>query len=234
MQPKFMQIKSALIEQIELRQLLPGEKVPSENQLADQFSVSRMTARRAVSELVSEKVLARSQGIGTFVADLGSMPCMIELPEIDEQIKARGHHYSNAIIDIYQIQANQQQSIWMGVAPNALLFNAKIVHKENDLAIQLEDVLVNPALAPDFDKQDFMHVNSCHYLHQVAPFIQVEHSIEAILPNAKLASVLDIAENQACIKICRKIFSTNGVVSYARLYHGGNRFKIGQSFDSKI
>jgi GntR family histidine utilization transcriptional repressor len=154
---------------------------------------------------------------------------VIELPHIDEYISQNGGLYSNLTISMADVNATQQQSEWMGVSENARLFSLKVVHKENDIALQLEDVLVNPALAPLFNQQNFDNANSIHYLDQVAPFAKIEHSIEAILPNAKLASVLEIPENQACIKICRKVHSSKGVVSYARLYHAGNRFCIGKT-----
>jgi GntR family histidine utilization transcriptional repressor len=65
----------------------------------------------------------------------------------------------------------------------------------------------------------------------VAQFSQIEHCVEAILPSAKLASVLEIPQNQACLKVCRKVYANHGVVSYARLYHAGNRFHIGTKVD---
>jgi GntR family histidine utilization transcriptional repressor len=228
---RFLQIKLSLLEKIELKELQIGDKVPSENQLAESFGVSRMTARRALSELVTEGVLVRSQGIGTFVADSSSVNAVIDLPNIDEQINQRQGLYTTVVLGNTSIRANQQQSIWMGVAQNAQLYSLKVVHKENGVALQLEDMLVNPALVPDFNEQNFDDKNSIHYLDKIAPFANIQHSIEAILPNAKLASVLGIPENQACIKICRKIHSNNGVVSYARLYHAGNRFRIGDSLE---
>lgn len=48
----------------------PGDKIPSENELANMFRVSKLTARKAIDKLVSEGLLVRVQGIGTFVSDL--------------------------------------------------------------------------------------------------------------------------------------------------------------------
>lgn len=228
---RFLQIKLSILEKIELKEIQVGDKVQSENQLAESFGVSRMTARRALSELVTEGVLVRSQGIGTFVADSSSINAVIELPNIDEQINQRQGIYTTVILGNTSIRANSQQSIWMGVAENAQLFSLKVVHKENDAALQLEDLLVNPALVPEFNEQNFDDKNSIHYLDKIAKFSNIQHSIEAILPTTKLASVLEIPENQACIKISRKICSKQGVVSYARLYHAGNRFRIGDSLE---
>ena len=62
-QARFVQIKSAVLDKIESGEMRPGDKVLSENKLAASFGVSRMTARRALSELVVEGILARYQKI---------------------------------------------------------------------------------------------------------------------------------------------------------------------------
>jgi len=62
---KLALIKQHLVTGIRFRQF--KDKLPSENKLAEKFSVSRMTARKALSELESEGFVERIQGKGTFV-----------------------------------------------------------------------------------------------------------------------------------------------------------------------
>jgi GntR family histidine utilization transcriptional repressor len=230
-QARFVQIKSALLDQIESGEMRPGDKVLSENKLAASFGVSRMTARRALSELVVEGILARSQGVGTFVADSRPMSSILEIRSIDDEITQRGHRYSNKVLGVDSIYASERQSVWLGVAPNTLVFRTKVVHMENGLAIQLEDRLVNPALAPQYIEQDFNHTTANHYLSKEAPLTQADHSVEAILPNKELAQILEIDVTQPCLKISRRTSSSKGIVSYARLYHPGNRYRIGGHLD---
>lgn len=47
---------------------LPGKKIPSEHELASQFNYSRQTVRQAIGNLVTEGILTREQGSGTYVA----------------------------------------------------------------------------------------------------------------------------------------------------------------------
>ncbi|MFT4940956.1 MAG: GntR family histidine utilization transcriptional repressor, partial [Paraglaciecola sp.] len=96
-QARFVQIKSAVLDKIESGEMRPGDKVLSENKLAASFGVSRMTARRALSELVVEGILARSQGVGTFVSDKRPMSSILEIRSIDDEIIQRGHRYSNKV-----------------------------------------------------------------------------------------------------------------------------------------
>ena len=66
--PLYRQIKSLLMQRLESGEWRPGEAIPSEAELATQFSVSQGTVRKAIDELAAENLLLRRQGKGTFVA----------------------------------------------------------------------------------------------------------------------------------------------------------------------
>jgi len=231
MQARFQQIKSVLLDQVSAGLMQAGDKVPSENQLAEQFQVSRMTARRALTELVDEGILARVQGLGTFVADHRPMSSMLEIRSIQDEILQRGHHYSNRLISKHSIKANDQQSVWLAVETHSEVFHTVIVHLENDLPVQVEDRLVNPAWAPDYLQQDFSLTSANKYLNSVPPLTQADHIVVAITPSARLVSLLNIAPSQACLKISRRTYSAKGIVSYALLYHPGNRYRLGSHLE---
>jgi len=65
--PKYMQLKDELLSWIASGRYRPGDKLPSENELAEQYSLSRQTVRQSIGELVQEGWLVREQGKGTFV-----------------------------------------------------------------------------------------------------------------------------------------------------------------------
>lgn len=231
MQARFQHIKSALLDKISHGQMQSGDRVPSENQLAQIYQVSRMTARRALTELVDEGILARSQGLGTFVADHRPMSSMLEIRSIQDEIKQRGHKYANVQIVKQSLLANKQQSIWLGVEHDSEIFHTLIVHLENDLPVQVEDRLVNPAWVPDYLKQNFSQTTANKYLSTVAPLTQADHIVEAIMPNEKLINLLQIGVHQPCLKISRRTYSVKGVVSYALLYHPANRYRLGSHLE---
>ncbi len=66
--PVYIQIRDALRSEIMGGSLRHGQQLPTENELAAQFNVSRMTIRGSIEGLVSEGLLYRRQGVGTFVA----------------------------------------------------------------------------------------------------------------------------------------------------------------------
>lgn len=66
--PKYQQVVDALRRDIAMQVYLPGERLPSENELVERFDVSLITARRAYSELTAAGEVYRIKGKGSFVA----------------------------------------------------------------------------------------------------------------------------------------------------------------------
>ena len=64
----YIQIHDEIKQQIETGMYEVGQRLPSERVMSEQFGVSRMTLRQAVTSLVEEGILTRYVGSGTFVA----------------------------------------------------------------------------------------------------------------------------------------------------------------------
>ncbi|MFD0716856.1 GntR family transcriptional regulator [Paenibacillus sp. GCM10027626] len=68
-QPLYLQIRGMLKEKIEKGELKPGDQIPTEADLIQQFGVSRITIKSALKMLVEEGLVYRIAGKGTFVSD---------------------------------------------------------------------------------------------------------------------------------------------------------------------
>ncbi len=68
--PLYYQLKQNILKWIEDEKYMPGDLLPSEKQLQEEFNLSRTTVRLAMKELELEGVVVRSPGKGTFVACL--------------------------------------------------------------------------------------------------------------------------------------------------------------------
>ncbi|HOG49421.1 MAG TPA: GntR family transcriptional regulator [Lentisphaeria bacterium] len=68
--PLYYQVKKKIINEILRKNLQKGDRIPKEIDMCATYDVSRITIRRAISELVSEKVLYRISGVGTFVDEV--------------------------------------------------------------------------------------------------------------------------------------------------------------------
>jgi GntR family transcriptional regulator len=73
-EPAYVQLVNILRQSIAAGVLRPGDQLPSESQLCEQYAISPMTVRRAINILVDQGVISAYQGRGTFVrsVELGS------------------------------------------------------------------------------------------------------------------------------------------------------------------
>tara|TARA_R110000796_G_scaffold18425_8_gene55748 strand:+ start:2888 stop:3631 length:744 start_codon:yes stop_codon:yes gene_type:complete len=226
-QAKFAQIKQFILSRIETGVWQENDRVPSENQLTELFACSRMTARRALTELVDSGVLERTQGVGTFVAGLKSQSSLLAIRNIADEIKDRGHGYSVNQLELTQIEASTAVANALGLELGSPVFYSVLVHCEQGLPLQVEERYVNPLLVPDYLQQDFSSHTPHEYLSAVAPLTEAKHTVEAIMANELLQQRLAIAATEPCLQILRRTWSRQGVVSFARLVHPGSKFKLG-------
>lgn len=68
-QPLYKQVEEHVTQLIVEQRWKPGEILPNEFQLAEEFGVSQGTVRKALNSLTQAKILMRRQGVGTFVSE---------------------------------------------------------------------------------------------------------------------------------------------------------------------
>ncbi|WP_420473147.1 histidine utilization repressor [Noviherbaspirillum sp. ST9] len=228
--PAFLHIKNYLLEQIQAGQWKEGDAIPSEQALAKQFGVSRMTVNRAVRELTDEQILSRIQGSGTYVAQHKYQATLVEIKSIAEEVRARGHRHRSELHLLERSKANEQLALYFNVKPAHPLFHSVIVHFENEIPIQVEDRWVNPDVAPDYMLQDFSAITPNEYLMAAAPLQGVNYSIEALSPPQEIADMLQITSKEPCLVLKRRTLSKGEVASVATMWHPGGRYQFAGSF----
>ncbi|HYC42306.1 MAG TPA: histidine utilization repressor [Noviherbaspirillum sp.] len=228
--PAFLHIKNYLLEQVQAGTWKEGDAIPSEQALAKQFGVSRMTVNRAVRELTDEQILSRIQGSGTYVAQHKYQATLVEIKSIAEEVRARGHRHRSELHLLERSKANEQLALYFGVKPGRPLFHSVIVHFENDIPIQVEDRWVNPGVAPDYMQQDFSAITPNEYLMAAAPLQGVNYSIEALSPPREIADMLHITAKEPCLVLKRRTLSKGEVASVATMWHPGSRYQFAGSF----
>ena len=225
--PKFAQIKQFIVDKIKNGAWQENQRVPSENELSSQFSVSRMTARRALSELTDAGILTRSQGLGTFVASFKSQSSLLEIKNIADEVKERNGQYSCSVQVLESINAVAPIAIALGVEVDSVVYRSVLVHNENDKPLQVEERFVNPALAAGYLQQDFSALTPHEYLSIVAPLTQARHTVEAVMPNSQMCQWLNLYNEEPCLQVIRRTWSTKGIVSFARLVSPGSKYRLG-------
>ncbi len=232
--PRYTVIKEHIIRRIELHKWRAGDRVPSENDLAEQFSVSRMTARRALQELGEEGILVRTQGLGSFVADARPRSSILEIHSIDTEIRARGHSHRAQLVQLGEVKAGRNTALLLGLEKGSSVYHSIVLHSENDVPLQYEERFVNPRFGPDYLQQDFTRITPSSYLSSISPLTEADQTVEAVTVSDGVASMLDIDSNEPCLKVSRRTWCQQGIVNFANLYYPGSRYRLGGHLTTEV
>jgi GntR family transcriptional regulator, histidine utilization repressor len=224
--PAYQGIKDFILARIESGEWGEGDLVPSENELAREFKVARMTVNRALRELTAEQVITRVQGAGTFVARPKYESTLVAIRSISDEIIARGHGYRAEVLEIGSKRVDAALADEMQIGAKGTVFHSRVLHFENDEPVQLEERWVNPAVAPDYVAQDFTHTTPNQYLVRVAPLQRVEYRIEALAPEGNMRGHLSMDGAEPCLVLHRRTWSRGVVASVANLWHPGSRYRF--------
>ena len=224
---QYQRIKNFILAGIDGGKWELGARIPSENQLAQRFSLSRMTVNRAIKELEADGVVDRVQGKGTFVSAPRPLSSVLQIQSIDQEIKARGNQYSCQVLNLRAAKANAELSQQLQLPRDANVWTSSIVHFENEIPMQFEQRWVQPSIWKHYLDQDFSKQTPHDYLMGNAPFTRGEHTLEACLADAKIRRILQLENKQeACLLIHRRTWVRKTVASYVKLYHPGNRYQL--------
>ena len=226
----YSKVKVFLKEGLAGGRWVPGDQMPSEAELVQQFEVSRMTVGRAIRELQAEGFVTRVQGVGTFAAHLSRVSSTLTIRDLHDEITARGHTHQTTVVFVKKEKAKAELATQMGVEPGDAVFHSLIVHSENGVPLQCEDRYVNPACAPDYLGVDFQTITPTQYLLQVAPLWEAQYAIEAGAPTAQEAQLLGIATQDPCLIVVRRTTNRGVPITLARLVHPGTRYQISGAF----
>lgn len=227
--PRYQQIKDYLLDQMRSGAWPVHHQIPPEEQLARDFGVSRMTANKAIRDLVQAGYLKRQAGLGTFVTDRKAESSLHEVLNIASEVRARGNAYSNDVLRSEALDADDEVALQLGVRLGTRVFHTLIVHRENGRPIQLEERFVNPKRVPRYLETDFSQHTPNEVLVAACPISDVEHVVEAVLVDPQTAQWLDTTTTTPCLLMIRRTWSDEHLVSYARLTHPGDRYKLRSS-----
>jgi GntR family histidine utilization transcriptional repressor len=225
-------IKRSIADGIASGQWRPGDALPSEMALTRKFHVSRMTVNRAMRELANENLIRRVPGVGSFVAEPVARSALVEIRNIAEEIAARGNRHAARILCLRLAAASMEAAQAFDLAAGAPLFHSEILHLEDGVPLQLEDRLVNPAVAPGYLDQDFTSTTPNAFLTRVAPLQQGAHQVHAVRPTQTQADLLQLAPDEPCLLVVRHTWSRGKLASLAHLYHPGERFALAGHFSA--
>ena len=223
-------VKQHLKEGLATGQWPPGALMPSEAELVARFGVSRMTVNRALRELQAEGLVERTQGVGTFAAQLHKVSSTLTIHDLHDDIVSRGHVHQAQVHLQRAEPATAALAAQLGVAPGSRVFHTLIVHLENGLPLQCEDRYVNPAAAPGYLKADFTRITPTRQLFETTALWRAQYSIEAARATAQEAQLLGVGADTPCLVVVRRTFTRLRPITIARLVHPGSRYALQGEF----
>ena len=228
--PMYQSIKEYIGRKIDTGELQTGSRIPSESQLGALFKTSRMTVNRALRELTTEGRLIRKQGRGSFVAPQRTLSALFEVRSIAEEIKAWGGKYSCHIHLLGEEKIPPGLAEAMHLEPYRSIYHSVMVHMDGNTPLQLADRYVNPAVAPQYLQQDFSRITPNEYLLSIAPISRVEHTVEALIPEAWIRELLKINEAEPCLALGRRTWVADTIATRSTFYYPGSRYRLSGRF----
>jgi GntR family transcriptional regulator, histidine utilization repressor len=230
--PAYEQVKEWIRQHIASGEWRPGDVVPSEAALMSRFSISRMTANRALRELAAEGLVTRVQGSGTRVAQLHRISSRLVIRDIHEEVAERGHVPGTRVLEAAEEKAGAEVAQSLAVRKGARVFHTLMIHLENGVPIVYEDRYVNPLAAPHYLDADFTQESPTLHLLRNAPVTEASYTIEACLPSPDEARALDIKPSEPCLVLMRRTVSGPHVASVARQVYPGTRYSFSGQFQA--
>ncbi|MFT4266566.1 MAG: histidine utilization repressor [Xenophilus sp.] len=226
----YEQVKEHIVRRIQRGEWPAGHRLPSEHELVAQFGISRMTANRALRELVDEGRVVRVAGVGSFVAENKPQSTLLQIANIASEIRGRGHDYGFQLLAAERMAAAPDVAAWLDVRVGESLFHCLCLHLENGVPVQLEDRWVSPRMVPAFLEQDFSAMPPSEYLVRNVPFDQIEHLVDAVLPSAGQAERLAMPASDPCLLLTRRTWSRGTPITMVRCLHPASRYRLGSRF----
>ncbi|WP_077735519.1 GntR family transcriptional regulator [Bacillus sonorensis] len=103
--PLYLQLKQIISDDIKRGVYSPSEKLPAESELCQTYQVSRITVRKAISDLVEEGYLTRQQGKGTFVKSPKMKRELVAVDGYSEYMMSSGKKPKHQVISVETITA---------------------------------------------------------------------------------------------------------------------------------
>lgn len=206
--PLYAQVRERLIERIKSGQWKPGQLIPNEFEIAAEFGVSQGTARKAIGELATERLVLRRQGRGTFVVEHTPDHVLFRFFNVFE---ADG---SPVIPDSRNTtwtleRASGEERSRLGLAKGARVIRVGRIRTRTGKAFIIETISLPETTFPGLaDRAELP--NTLYDLFQKAYgtlVMRTDDRISAVRADARAAEVLGITKGAALLKIDRISFT---------------------------
>ena len=227
--PLYLQLKNALVADIDAGQYKPHERLMSERELGEKFKVSRMTVRQALTEMIREGILYTQIGKGTYVNESKIKQELQTLTGFTQDMAARGTVASGQVLEACTIPATLTLSAIFSVPMNTELVLLSRLRLSDAIPLAIEEAYIQYKVCPgilnyDFSKESLYHVLATHYN---TILVRAEQTMEASLATPQEAELLQITSPSPVLRMERLSYNEqNMLVEYVKSTYRGDRYKF--------
>ncbi|GAA2127703.1 GntR family transcriptional regulator [Nocardioides bigeumensis] len=201
-----------------------GSPAPSERELVQRFGVARMTVRQAMDALVSEGLLERMPGRGTFVARPRRR--VGRLTSFTEDMERRGMLAESQTLLARREQAGPGVAKALGITPGDAVIHWKRMRYADNAPMCIEDAYLNEVLLPGF-LQAAMPTSLFDALaaRGLRP-TWAEDAITSDKANAEEANLLQVQPGTSVLVVARRALAGEKPVEVSRSVYRADRFTL--------
>lgn len=226
--PMYFQIQAQLLKMIRSGRLLPGDALPSEEEVSRACGVSRMTARHALQSLKSQGFASRHKGQGTFVSQPRVEKDIMHLSGFTAEMRALGLHPSSQVLSAEMTPAPAEVASRLRIEVEGPVFQLRRLRCADGLPVAVEDVWISREQFPGVDKIDFSSASLYRTLRERygIRLSRADEVLEARSATSREAELLKIPRRSSVLAISRTLWSTDGKpVETAHSVYRGDRYR---------
>ena len=163
-------VRKEVLSRIHSRQWKPGELIPNEADLAQEFGCARSTVNRALQNLADDGLLDRRRKAGTRVAMHPVRKATMSIPVIRNEIIARGSAYGYDLISSERSTPPPHVAALMGLEPRTDVIHIACLHSADDTPYVVEDRWISSDWVSSDDMVNFAHLSPNEWLVTHVPF----------------------------------------------------------------
>jgi GntR family transcriptional regulator len=227
--PLYVQIRADLMNAIELGQLRPGDRAPSERELTQEYGVSRMTARHALTTLETEGYLTRVPGSGTFVSQPKFEQRMNAVTSFTEEVQLHGMTPETRTLATAIIEADPRVAEKMAVPPGTPVIQFQRLRLANATPMALETATLPLSRFPGIEQVNLASESLYKVLRERYDFSpsRATQSIEVMLAGTFEAGLLLVRPSAPLLLLERLTHDPSGqIVEYVRSFYRGDRYRF--------
>jgi GntR family transcriptional regulator len=228
--PYYLQLIDILKEKVQLAEWIPGDQIPGEQDLCEQYQVSRTVVRQALRELEYEGVISRQKGKGTFI----SLPKISEglvqkLTGFYQDMVERGLKPGTKVLHQNVIPANDKIARFLNIKIGDQVIDIQRLRFINEEPIQLVTTYIPYSICPELANVDLTNRSLYEFLEKECGIVLAKghRYIEAVLASEHEAALLGIERGAPLLLLDSVSFSDNGQpVEYYHALHRGDRSRF--------